>query len=61
VRAHQHAAGTAKKRRTGDRALARWIEHQDSRSGRRPGYARSLPSDGRTGGRQPRGSAVAGN
>jgi hypothetical protein len=60
VRAHQHAAGAAKKRRTGDRALAWRIEHQDSRSGRRLGYARPLSSDGRTGRRQSRSSALAG-
>jgi transposase len=60
VNAHQHAAGAAKKRRTGDRALAWRIEHQDSRCGRRLGYARALSSDGRTGWRQSRGSAFAG-
>jgi transposase len=43
-----------KKRRTGDRALAWRIEHQDSRSGRRLGDARPLSSDGRTGWRQSR-------
>src|SRR5471030_1544222 len=49
-----------KKRRTGDRALAWRIEHQDSRSGGRLGYARPLSSDGRTGWRQSRSSALAG-
>ena len=30
VRAHQHAAGAQKKRRTSDRQIARRIEHEDS-------------------------------
>jgi transposase len=60
VRAHQHAAGAAKKRRPVDRALAWRIEYQDSRAGRWLGYARSLSPDGRAGRRQSRSSAFAG-
>jgi hypothetical protein len=48
-----------KKRRPGNRTLAWWLEHQDSRSGRWSGHARSLSSDGRTSWRQSRSAAFA--
>ena len=37
VRAHQHAAGAAKKRRTGSRSFSGWTEHQNPRLRRRSG------------------------
>ena len=45
VRAHQHSAGAKKsRRRSGDRAFARWIEHQDPQPGRCAGQPdRLLP------------------
>ena len=46
VRAHQQAAGAAKKRGAGPRPLARRIDHQDSRGGRRLGAIGALDLDG---------------
>lgn len=47
VRAHQHAAGAPKKRGAGPGPLARRIDHEDSRSGRRPGPVGALDADRR--------------
>jgi len=52
VRAHQHSAGAQKKpartRRSGARALARWIEHQDPYNGRCARQPGGLLPDRRT-------------
>jgi len=47
VRVHQHAAGAAKKRRSGARTFPRWAEYEDSCRGGRFGFARSIHADGR--------------
>jgi transposase len=47
VRAHQHAAGAAKKRRSGTRTFPRRPEYKDSCRGRRFGFSGSIPADGR--------------
>ena len=46
VRAHQHSSGAQKSRRgPGDRPLARWIEHENPRPGRRTRQSGPLLSD----------------
>src|SRR5271155_1273470 len=50
VRAHQHSAGAKKRRRrSGDRAQQRRIEHKNPQLGRCPGQSARLPSDPRSG------------
>lgn len=52
VRAHQHAAGAAKKAVNKPLVGRAAVEYQDSRAGRRAGHAHTISTDRRTGGRQ---------
>jgi hypothetical protein len=47
VRAHQHSAGTRKKRPASDRPIARWTDYQNSRTRRRLGQSRRVDTHAR--------------
>src|SRR5450759_5234967 len=47
VRAHQHSAGARKKWPASDRPIARWTDHQNSRTRRRLGQSRRVDAPAR--------------